>query len=195
MKRFTLTLTLVSFALLGFSQTQQGAIMAGGTASLQIQNQTSESGPFSQDSDATTFSLGPVLGFFIVDNIVVGGNLSATFASGSGQGFESSSTAIEFGPFGRYYTPTGIFAHAGVGFGFRNSEVDSGSTPIEFKDNIFTFEFGGGYAIFLNDHVSLEPMVLYNYRKTTDRDASDVSTKFSNIIVQVGFNIFLHSGD
>jgi hypothetical protein len=48
-----------------------------------------------------------------------------------------------------------------------------------------------GYAYFLNNNVAIEPLVSYNKITYTDRDNTELKDKYGNILLQIGFSIYL----
>lgn len=140
MKNYTRLFVLV-FCLAGsslFAQTQQGSIMLGGGAG------------FATQTGLTAFEISPNLGFFVIDQLAVGGRLS--FASVSPEG-GSSTTTIGIGPFVRYY-----FMGEGKARVFAQGNFDWSSQKTGDADAVTGTGFGGaaGVDVFLNDHVAIE---------------------------------------
>src|SRR5690606_33126714 len=94
-------------------------------------------------------------------------------------------------PFARYYTPVGLFGEASVGLGNVNIIEQYEGEKDEYKTGVFGWSVGVGYAIFLNEHVSLEPSFSYNNIIGTSDEDSKFKTKTGLFMIQVGFNIFL----
>ena len=124
-------------------------------------------------------NLTPRLGYFIEDNIAIGAKLDAGFT-----GQRGGNTTYNYGVngFGRYYFgPKEFdtllkqgrwFAEAGVGVsGLKNADAG------------FNINFGPGYAYFLNEHVAVEALALYN--------GQFGSGSVHGLSLNVGFQIYL----
>lgn len=139
---FTLVLCLAGSTL--FAQTQQGSIMIGGNAGFQ-----------SNDGGSLIF-VQPALGFFVIDQLAVGGSIG--FSSYSPELGEST-TGIGIGPFVRYY-----FMGEGKARVFAQGNFAWNSTKTGDLDAVTSTTFGGGAGvdIFLNDHVAIEGFAGYS---------------------------------
>ena len=125
--------------------------------------------------------LTPRVGYFIQDNLAIGAKVDLGF---SGQRGGDPTYSYKLNGFGRYYFgkkefKTGFkdgrwFAEAGVGV----SGVKG--APVGLNIN-----FGPGYAIFLNEHIALEALALYNGQ------IGDGNT--NGLSLNVGFQIYLPS--
>jgi hypothetical protein len=123
-------LVATTFAVTSHAQLiDKGALMAGGTL------------VFNTNKDNKTFVLNPTLGYFFADNLVLGASVSYSSVS--------KLNAFSVGPFARYYTNFGLFAHTGLNFRHQKNVEN---------ENDLDFLIGLGYAAFLNDNVALEPV-------------------------------------
>lgn len=86
-----------------------------------------------------SLQLYPRAGYFIIDNLALGAEMN--LATGGGN------TIFGIGPFARYYLNMGIFGQAGMSY------MNYGESYSYTR-----FGVGAGYAIFLNNAVSLEPL-------------------------------------
>lgn len=101
-------------------------------------------GSASLDFDPFVLDLSPSAAYFVIDNLAVGANLSLTIADGY--------TGFGIGPFVRYYLDMGVFGQAGLQY--VNQDALGSYTR---------FSVGAGYAFFLNDAVSIEPVALVGF--------------------------------
>ncbi len=109
-------------------------------------------------------------GYFLSDNLMLGSNVSI--------GLEGllifREAAVSFGPFGRYYH-NNLFA--GVGFSFASAPYSD--TTLRAEE--VSVEIG--YALFINDNISLEPTLSYATGSTL--------TNSSRLSALVGLGIYL----
>lgn len=155
-KRNTTTATKSSDALI-----PQGAAMIGGSISFVSTIQDGES--------SYIFTLAPAGGYFVIDNLALGTSIELIQ-------IEGGDPIFGFGPFVRYYLNMGLFVQGKYQF-----------QSLSFFDERVTGSAAGaaiGYAAFLNNHVSIEPMVYYN------RHFGDLG-EFNEIGLQIGVNAYL----
>lgn len=163
-KHFLLTIATLLCATFTFAQTAKGGMLLGGSAGFDVQ--------FEEPDNFVSVDLQPTLGFFVADNLAVGGSL----VLGYGKIGDFSSTTFGLIPFGRYYLGEGntrFFLQAQVGF--QSTKTDSG-----FGDSTASgplFGAGPGVAIFLNQNVAIEGILAYN-RYAGDYDISDLGLRF-----------------
>lgn len=196
MKKFL----LVVFALFGFlvttnGQTEKGSIMAGGNISLNIQNEKIKTGSTTFDvGNSTSFTFNPTGGYFFIDGLAAGLdiNLQTSKFKSDDDSYESKSTTISIGPFVKYYHSSNFFGMGSIGFGSSKSEVTNNGNSGEAELGVSRWRLGAGYALFLNDHVSLEPMLSYGALTFKDKDADPESKDISSgLQFSIGFQIFL----
>jgi hypothetical protein len=159
------SLVLVAFSSICFAQTTKGTMMLGGTAGFDVQFiDAAETNPF-------TLDLQPQLGFFVADNIAVGGNIGLTYFKVS----DVSTTSLAISPFGRYYLGSNnikLFLHAQIGYLTGSTNFDGDKT----SSNGYQLQFGPGLAFFLNQHVAIEGLFAYD-KWGGDFDASNIGLR------------------
>lgn len=129
------------------------------------------------DFDSSTFTIAPRVGFFVSDNIAVGGRLAYT----SNTDFsENKTNTFEIGAFGRWYaTPASqfsIFVEAGIDYMTSSFEPDGGD---EAKTNGFGIGVRPGISYFLSDSWAIEAMIGelgYSTEKPDEDDAESTDT-------------------
>ena len=191
------TLTMLLLSLIAFTtsaQTSKGSWTVGGGASLRFDNSNVTGDLSGSDQSMSSFSISPSAGYFVTDGLAIGTSVTySTFSRDSDDGvFESSGNSVSFGPFIQYYHESGVFVSVGAGIGRSNS--DSEVNGMDFENNS-SFRRAGvalGYAIFLNDHISLEPAVSYS-SFSTDPDTDEGDGRFvdNTLNFSIGFNLFL----
>ncbi len=189
--------------------TKKGTYIVGGSSSFSFVNSNSKTKTDTQNIDTgntLNISLAPAGGCFVIDNLAVGLQLSVGYrkykddnSSVVGDAFESKSTTFLALPFVRYYfSKTNIkpFLQASVGIGSSKSEYTNNDpffeSDSENKSNLFTYEFDGGVALFINSNISIDLGV--GYASTTSKPKESSSNlKFINNAFgfNAGFNIFL----
>lgn len=123
-----------------FAQTGAGNMMIGGSAEI--------SNVFDRNFQ---FSAQPTIGFFVINNLAVGGDVSLGYVKP--QNFDGS-FSWNISPFVRYYfgengNKIRPFGHLGFGYG----DLGGGSN--------WTLTAAPGVAFFLNDHISLDLTLRY----------------------------------
>ncbi len=216
----TITVICVLFFSIGlFAQehydsenhTREGRILLGASTNggLNFSNSSFKlEGQTVSKNKSNLFSLTGSAGYFFVDNLVGGVELSFATSNFKSDLSDSESSAISFlaGPFASYYFDIGNskirpYLKASTGFGFGKSEsnfsfINGGDDPTiqteESKQRSFVWRAGAGIAFFLNDTISINVEVAYrnNSNKILD-DEFNSKSKSSNIGLNGGLSIFL----
>jgi hypothetical protein len=135
----------------------------------------------------TVLNFSPKLGYFPVNNLVIGANLKLWT-----QKMEDDKTSVTgIGPFVRYYFTNGKivpFAEAEVTFSKYKETWDSEYSDGESTENLTMLALGGGLAFFVNDFISIDCMLGYKTLKLKDAESSDDSEiSFNNFGLSIGF--------
>lgn len=163
MKKLWITLSTASLMLFAASgvraQTEAGNIMMG----AQLLNVT---GTFQHGSNSLDLGITPQVGFFLVDNFALGGQVILNLKTASH--YTDFSYAV--GPFARYYfneindqnlqfsRRSSFFAEANVNVRGENVKVSGNST----STNGLGVGIGPGLAYFLTPNLGLETTLKYN---------------------------------
>jgi hypothetical protein len=159
-KSHFLTSVALFLATFVFAQTGQGGILLGGTASFDVPD------------NITSIDVSPELGFFVIDNLALGGAISI----GTAKAGDVSSSSFGIAPFARYYfgaSTTKFFAHAQVGYITSKTEIFGDDFTVKGSQ----ISIGPGVAIFLNDHVAIEGILAYN-KLGGDFDTDSIGFRF-----------------
>lgn len=133
---------LLAFCISANAQTDQGTFALGASSQLGFSS-TSVDGA---DDNMNSFNIRFSGGYFFVDNLMFG--LSFGYNKMKwGDMIDTDETT--FGFFGRYY-----FENFFGGAGYYSSKEDD-------NDAMNMFGFEAGYAIFINDFISIEPSLMY----------------------------------
>ena len=188
----------LSICLTATAQIEKGRILASGSLGFNFSNYRDiEDGVTESDSKSTSFWLTPRAGIFITDAIMVGTAIG--FSAGMTKyddGDKYNYSSVSFTPFVRYYLPQKFFGQLEVGPGIETDKWDFDSgTDDEDKYSLLIWSIGAGYAHFLNDNVSIEPMISFTSTNYTDRDNTNQKDKYGDLGFQVGFSIYLDRGE
>lgn len=169
MKKFVLSMLLLATTVAAVqAQTAKGDWMVGGNFRLNT-------------SGNTEISLTPNAGLFFIKNLAFGGNVNLNYSKDG----LTKTTAFGIGPYARYY-----FSSADVrpilhaNFNFLSSKVKVNGTSS--TNNGTNFFLGGGAAIFISEHVSLDILGGYDH---TDYNSLDGTGGFA---LNIGFQVYLH---
>lgn len=184
MKRISLLL-LAALGLSGINQAtaqiQKDNIMVGA-------NITSFDIGF-QNGTSVNFKLNPQVGYFIQDNIAIGGivNLGVDYKKNSG-----TTVTYGVGAFGRYYVSskqmqllkhTRFFGEANIGISGENNKVDGSPSR---TTNGLGIGIGPGISYFITPNIGLEALAKYNLTAGFGSSATVNRLSFG-----VGFQIYL----
>lgn len=141
------------------------------------------------DLKENTFNIAPSVGFFVSDNIAIGGRLgysSSKFDDGIGDDAESSTFSI--GAFGRYYaTPGSQFSmFVELGANYRSTSSNDGSGDEDVKSTGFGIALAPGISYFVSDNWAIEASIAalsYN----TDKPDFDGAESTDNFGLNVDF--------
>lgn len=194
MKKNLFTLIfIIMMAASAHAQTGKGKFMTGGSIGVNFGNTKAQyDGTKLYETKQFNVLLEPHVGYFVSDGLALGLGIGL---SNNTEKYDDNNKDIQntllVSPFARYYTPVGLFGEASVGLGNVNIIEQYEGEKDEYKTGVFGWSVGAGYAIFLNEHVSLEPMISYNNIVGTSDENSKYKTKTGLFMIQVGFNIFL----
>ena len=209
-KLFTIIFaTLLSVGVFAQAETRAGTFllqMGGDGISFTSQSVSSMDGIGSADFDdlydkynTSSFGINAMAGYFVADGLVVGLALSSKstttsieYAVGGNDPDDVVTTALTIAPTFRYYIgESGMWSQ--ISYGFGSSGTDSGQQGYE-PTKISVLAFGAGYAISLNDYISLNPSLGYALTTSTTEDAgvSDVGN-IDDLVVKTGGLVFAFS--
>jgi outer membrane protein len=205
MKPFFSSVFLILLSALAFGQLEKGKCFLQGSSSMGFSSEkyTYISGGTSTESSKTThFGFRPKAGYFIIDNLPVGLNLSiSTYKTKSiGSDNESVSTDITFGPFARYYIKLDKLmpmAELYMSFGASKSKSTYSGSTSEKKYGVVEYGIGAGASYFITDQIAFDMLIgyssdKYNLKSETSpggvksMSAEDSSDKYTGIGINLG---------
>lgn len=193
-----------------FQPTVRGNFVIGSrigfsTAKSEIDVQ-SPSGSIKGDGGSSSqFNLSPGIGYFFADNFVLGigmdwiNNNSSTgvdLNGGTTAPNESENNNVLFGPFLRYFFPTGddnaFFIGTAVGFGNSNNRFSVDNQTQSVDNSLLTIGVGPGYTIYSKNGLALEALVKYNFaRSTSEIDIQGLKRTSKTLTNAVDFSVGL----
>jgi opacity protein-like surface antigen len=124
------------------------------------------------DDKTNSFNISPKVGYFLMENIAVGGALGYTSGKTESPGIPDVKTSeFSIGAFGRYYvTPASSFSIFGeVGVDYIHSKIEAAT---EDNSNAFRIGLAPGVNYFVSEHFALEAKFgILSYR--TDKPDAD----------------------
>lgn len=176
----TLTLMAVLCATATYAQTEKGNMLVGA-------NLGHIGGVFQSGANTFNLNLTPKLGWFIKDDIAIGGEVNLGLSTGDGM----TNFNYGVGAFGRYYIKdkkvevskrSRWFLEANAGF----NGVNTKRGDISSNTNGLGIGFGPGLAYFITPNVGLEALLKYDLTV-----GFGSSTTSHAVGINVGFQIYL----
>lgn len=169
MKKIYMYLCAVCCGYGALAQTEQGSWLIGGNLVLNT------------GDNSTTFAISPTAGYFVINNLAVGGNVGLSFSKFG----ENKTTRFGIGPLTRYYfgrRNIRPFGHGEINFTSEKLKVP-GTTNTE---NGIEYLLGLGLAGFINQSVALETLAGYTHSKIKGRDGD------GGFEMRIGFQVYLN---
>lgn len=181
---FTFSMVAISAIaqVASFQPTQRGNFVIGSRIGFSTAKSTIEvestSGTVKGDGGSSAqFNLAPAIGYFFADNLVLGVGMDwlrtnsktgIDVSGGTAPAQESNNNNILFGPFMRYFIPTGddkaFFIGSSVSFGNSKNEFIGGDNLKQsINTSLLTIGVGPGFTIYSNNGLALEALVKYNF--------------------------------
>lgn len=183
--------TLAALAVVSFTQAQQTDTVGGfSKGDAFISGNVSYGTQKTDDFKQSSFTVAPMVGYFVSNNIAIGGSVAYTSGKNEGGSTETTSNSLNIGAFGRYYfmpsNQFSVFAQLQAGYLTRKNETEGGSFSEEYKENGFAAGFGPGVNYWLSDKFALETFVGFiNYSSTEpDVDNAEATNRFN-----IGLNL------
>lgn len=183
---------LSGLLLLSFSMSaqvlDQGNFMIGSTVGFSVAQSSIKFQSTNMDDEgdgpsSAQFTMAPNVGYFPVDNFVLGLGMNYTFSSIDEPNQDRNEDSnLLFGPFMRYYFPfnddTALFFQTDFGFGNASDDLLIGGQRQKITSNIFALGIGPGFTIFSDAAIGIEALFKYNFaRSSFDTDIGGVVTE------------------
>lgn len=191
-------LLLAAFAVFAFTsvnaQTEKGNWVFSGNTSIsfastkaKVEVDGNESGG---ELSSSVFTLTPSLGYFVIDNLAVGLDLSYTSTKIDDDSVESTTSSFAVLPMGTYFFEAGDNFKPYVGVAGGLISTSSGDEDSN-KSNGLAIRGKGGIAYFLNESIALDFSAQYVHTSQKNKENNDVVTNNNSFGVGFGFSIFL----
>ncbi|MEQ8469879.1 MAG: outer membrane beta-barrel protein [Marinoscillum sp.] len=190
-----LLMTLSSGLL--FAQTESGSLFLGGATSFNSgfgNAQTKADGSTVDGSERSNFSLNlsPNVQYFVIDNLAIGVSLSTAYSSTKNEVGKSASSSYGIGPSVTYlfgsksYKP---FLSGGFSFNQSQGKTTIDTNESTFNSSSFSYNAGGGVAIFFNDKFACNMGLHFGQNRSID--TGDRVYTNTGVSARVGFLIKL----
>ncbi|MGK7389774.1 MAG: hypothetical protein ACNS60_05460 [Candidatus Cyclobacteriaceae bacterium M2_1C_046] len=201
MKSFVLKILLILILpAFTYAQTQKGAMLTNGSISFSFNDVKQEVNNDNRDiGSLTTINFNPSFGYFVINGVAAGAGIEwqrSAFKDTDNDRFITHSFSLT--PFARYYSELGPFFHGqfSIGGGKNMLRPDGGPTRDVSDFSLFGVAIGLGYPYFLQDHISIEPMILFRAEnnKTEEQNifgSVEETVKHRGLLIQIGFTYYI----
>lgn len=184
--------------------TQRGNFVIGSrigfsTAKSSVDVQSTTGSIKGDGGSSSQFNLSPGIGYFFAQNFVVGISMdwlktnSSTGVDLNGGTLapqKSENNNVLFGPFIRYFFPSGedkaFFLGTTVGFGNSKNQFISNNTTQTINNSLLTIGVGPGFTIYSKNGLALEALVKYNFARSNSeinvQDINRISKTWTNAV-------------
>jgi len=182
-----------------------GSRIGFSTAKSEVDIQSATGSVKGDGGSSSQFNLSPGIGYFFADNLVLGIGMdwintqSSTGVDLNGSTStpqESNNNNILFGPFIRFFLPTGddnaFFIGSVFGFGNSNNSFTVDNQTQSIDNSLLTIGVGPGYTIYSKNGLALEALVKYNFaRSTSEINIQGVKRTSKTLTNAVDFSVGL----
>ena len=185
------------------SQTDKGTFLIGVSTSSNlgsigyssINYRTNDKDVISK-SNRTSLNLSPKFGYFIIDNLALGIDVSLTYSYLRQKAIDETSKKFDYilAPFVRYYFPSKKiipFIELQGGYAALSNKYSIGISNINDNNSSFYFSGGPGIAFPLSDNVTFDALIEYGYSLNQQKNNTQIISE--GIGANFGFIIFLKS--
>lgn len=195
MKKLIASFTLSLFTFVAFAQvtttsasvsqpTQRGNFVIGSrigfsTAKSKVDVQSAAGSIKGDGGSSAQFNLSPGIGYFFADNLVLGigmdwlktnSSTGVDLNGGTTAPQKSDNNNVLFGPFIRFFLPTGddkaFFIGTTVGFGNSKNQFTADNKTQSINNSLLTIGVGPGFTIYSNNGLALEALAKYNHARS-----------------------------
>jgi hypothetical protein len=183
MKKIMLILCMILSAQC-FSQIEKpitkGNVLISGGGTIQYQKDEFTTGPDQSSTSHFFITFNPGVAFFIANHLAIGLYIPVFYNGTSNNKYYS----LGIGPIIRFYFNNGIFLKGEASYSYIHNLSSS-----QTNEKFLSVTPGAGYAFFLNQKVSLEPCICYEF---DDIDYNSTSNhKINALRLELKLSIFL----
>lgn len=197
-KFFAIVLISVVLSHGANAQIEKGKWLMGGSTKFGFSTGTTKielNGESQTLFNNTSFNFSPQVGCFISDGFVIGFEFPIAFekikSEISGIEYESKSSSIAIAPYFRYYVDGSNvkpYLHFSAGFGSISNDVQTDMDAPQSKGKFFLVNMGGGFIVFVNDHIAFDFGASYTKTKITTDYYMGITSDSDFKIIESGFN-------
>ncbi len=177
------------------AQTEKGKFLIGGQSSFEFNSLKSKTQYETNTVDNGKYrniAISPECSYFFSRNIAFGLEIPFSFSKQIYDAQYTNTTSIQFIPFlikyfGESKYKPYLMGGVGPGWGKTKSHMSS-DTDYTYTSKLFTWEVGGGLAVFLNENVALDFGAGYGYSSSKNHD-DFLNTDEKDIRSGIGFSI------
>ncbi len=180
---FSILMVVLSGSIINAQILDRGNFMVGSTVGFSTANSKVTSGGRDNEGlSAQQINIAPGIGYFILDNFVVGLGADFTLNSVTEPNEDKTEDSdLLFGPFVRYYLPipdnVALFFVGNFGFGDSRDEQLIGEEKQRINTNVLAFGAGPGITVYSKGGFGIEALLKYNYAQSKfDTTIGGVST-------------------
>lgn len=194
----SMLITICTFVV--SAQTEKGSISISGRSSFEgayfsnrIKGANISIGDReAMDVDGYSITITPSIGYFIIDNLSVGAQVSFSITDGD---YQSKASQLLLMPTAAYYFPTKgpVRPFIAIGAGYTNISMEldlQGSNVETMSFGGFAFAGGAGAAFFVRNNISIDLML--EYAEVIAKYSKDSSYKYSTkgLGGSIGFSFY-----
>jgi hypothetical protein len=175
-------LSALAVCAFGFAQAQDNKDSGNGgkgftNGDIFISGSLNVSSTKNGDAKTSSFGIMPKVGFFVTDDIAVGGMVGF---NSSKDADENKTNTFNVGAFGRWYaTPASDFSFmVELGVSYENSKYTDNATDTDYKSSGFGVALSPGVSYFLSDHFAMEAQIAALSFNSQKPDGGDSATSF-----------------
>lgn len=181
------------------AQTDKGNFLVAGTCDLQALSSSKNWTDSDENGKSFKLNITPTAGYFVVNDLAVGGKLAFYYFSDDVEHnefeFTYTSSSVALSPFVRYYFGSNKirpFIELSAGYGKQKSEFiyENSNDNQGYSGDFKTAQLTGGFDLFLNDKVAIDLGLGYSYYsyKPNDKTRNDLNN-YSEIKMGLKSNV------
>lgn len=199
MKLLMVVILLIMTAQSSFAQTIKGNFVLSGGTGLQFVSSNVKNvydGETEYEDKISSLSVMPSFAYFVIDNLAIGLNSTITTATSKDEdGDKDVSISTMILPTALYYFPMEgkIRPIVQVGIGLSSETykyIPKSGDDEKMSYSGLAFNFGGGFAYFIKENISLNFGVSYTKATLTDSDDDKSEVKQGNFGSNIGLSIY-----
>jgi len=200
MRKSLLTLVFLALVFIVSAQIEKGTILLNGGTSLSFSSTNVKDkyeGEIDDEYDVSSFDIIPSFAYFVRDNFAVGLLSSFSFETDKYEdSYKNSMNEVMLVPSAIYYFPMEgkikPFIQAGAGYSWLKYKAENNwMDDQEISYGGFTFNAGGGFAVFVKENISLNFGLSYTKATYTNKDDDSLEIEQGSLGANIGIAFYL----